>query len=82
VAGAILLVRRGVRVDVRYVGKVATFGLMAGVPLVAWGNFHRPFESVALALGWVSFAHGLSLYVVATALYAGDARRELAARRV
>src|SRR5439155_14132999 len=36
--GAALLARRQLRVDVRLIGKVATFSLMVAVPWIAWGN--------------------------------------------
>jgi cardiolipin synthase len=82
VAGALLLVRTGVRIDVRRVGKAATFGLMAGIPLIAWGNFHRAFGDAALVVGWAFFLAGLVLYLLATAAYVNDARRALATRRL
>ncbi len=36
-AGALLL-HRGVRIDVRWIGKVATFALMVAIPAISWGN--------------------------------------------
>lgn len=74
-AGAVLLATRGGRIDVRYIGKVATFGLMMGIPLVAWGALGEPFSAAALALGWTSYSIGLVEYYVATWLYVGDLRR-------
>jgi len=74
-AGLAALLSAGVRIDVRWIGKVATFGLMVGVPLVAWGHFGLPLPAAATALGWIFFAVGIVEYYVATALYAGDLRR-------
>jgi cardiolipin synthase len=72
VAGTIVLVRYRVRLDVRWIGKAATFDLMWGIPLIAWGNFglflHRP----AKIAGWVLFGFGIALYYVAAVIYAVD----------
>lgn len=73
VAGLALLTR-GVRIEVRYVGKVATFTLMFAIPAIAWGNFGLALAGAAKALGWVWFAVGIAEYYVATALYARDLR--------
>jgi cardiolipin synthase len=77
VAGGLLLLRSKVRIDVRWSGKLATFALMAGIPLVAWGNFDRPLGDAAGLVGWTLFGLGLSGYAVATAEYVLDARRAL-----
>ncbi|HEX7464338.1 MAG TPA: CDP-alcohol phosphatidyltransferase family protein, partial [Actinomycetota bacterium] len=74
IVGTALMLTRRVRVDVRFVGKSATFGLMLGVPLVAWGNLGFAFEHAALALGWTCYAVAIVEYYVAAALYAGDLR--------
>lgn len=71
-AGLALLTTRGRRIDVRFIGKVATFVLMMGVPLVAWGEFGLPLAGAAKAVGWVAFAIGISEYYVATGLYVLD----------
>jgi cardiolipin synthase len=72
VAGAVVLVRYRVRLDVRWIGKVATFDLMWGIPMIAWGNFelflHRPVEIA----GWVLYGIGIVLYYAAAVLYAFD----------
>jgi cardiolipin synthase (CMP-forming) len=81
-AGGFLLLRDGVRIDVRWSGKVATLTLMAAIPLVAWGRFERPFGGAASAVGWTLFALGIALYLVATAQYAIDARRALGHRLI
>lgn len=78
-AGAALLVRRRARVDVRFVGKAATFSLMVAIGFVAWGNLGMPLPHAFLALGWVAYGLGALEYAVATAAYVGDLRRAFAA---
>ncbi len=78
VGGALLL--RRVRLEVRFLGKVATFGLMTAVPLVAWGSFGFAFAPSALALGWCVFAVAIVESYAAALLYVGDLRRALAGR--
>lgn len=73
--GVGLLIGRRVRIDVRPIGKVATFTLMSSVVWISWGNLGYVLEDAALALGWVSFAVGIVEYYVAAALYMGDLRR-------
>jgi CDP-diacylglycerol--glycerol-3-phosphate 3-phosphatidyltransferase len=75
--GAALLVRLRHRIDVRYVGKAATFELMAGVALFAWGNLGMPLAPGALAVGWAAFVVGALESLVAAWAYAGDARRAI-----
>jgi cardiolipin synthase len=58
--GAIVLFGRHVRVDVRFIGKVATFGLMLAVP--------------SIALGWIVYAVAIVEYYVAAVRYVGDVR--------
>ncbi|HEX9124321.1 MAG TPA: CDP-alcohol phosphatidyltransferase family protein [Actinomycetota bacterium] len=77
-AGLVLLGTRHVRIEVRTVGKVATFGLMMAIGAVSWGTLGYPFHAGFLALGWTFFGVGIVEYYVATALYAGDVRGALA----
>ena len=72
-AGVFLLARR-TRIDVRFIGKVATFSLMFGVPAVAWGNFGLPLAATARALGWIAYGIGIVEYYVAAVLYGFDLR--------
>jgi len=81
VAGVVLLLRYRVRLDVRWVGKAATFGLMLAIPLVAWGNFELPFHRFALTSGWLVFIPAIALYYLATVMYGGDVFRALRAAR-
>ena len=78
VVGAALLAGRHVRIDVRTIGKVATFTLMTSIPSIAWGMLELPLAQVFLVLGWVGFAIGIVEYYVAAGAYIGDIRRALA----
>ncbi len=78
-AGVVVLVTRGARIEVRFIGKVATFGLMVGIPVVAWGSLDLPLAPAALAIGWAAFSVALVEYYAATVLYIGDLRRAFAA---
>ena len=75
VAGIVLLVRRRARIEVRYIGKVATFSLMTSIGCIAWGNLGYVLSEAALVCGWAFFAAGIVEYYVATLLYIGDLRR-------
>jgi len=66
------LVLHAKRVPVRWTGKVATFNLMVGIPLVAWGGFGLPLEAATEAVGWTLFCVGTVLYFVIAGRYAGD----------
>lgn len=78
VVGAVALAVRGARIEVRFIGKLATFTLLAGVPLVAWGNLDLPLRSAAIGLGWMFTVVGIVEYYAAAALYAFDLRRAFA----
>jgi cardiolipin synthase len=73
-AGTILLVSRSVRIDVRRIGKIATFTLMVAIVLIAWGRFELPLAAVALGTGWIGYTVGLAESYVATIQYARDLR--------
>jgi cardiolipin synthase len=77
VAGALLLVGRRARIDVRAIGKVATFSLMLAVPWIAWGTLGYPLAEVALAAGWAAYVVGIIEYYVAAGVYALDLQRAL-----
>jgi cardiolipin synthase (CMP-forming) len=78
-AGA-LLWGRNIRVDVRWIGKIATFSLMAAITWIAWGNAGGPLGEVLLVGGWLAYTVGIVEYYVAAGLYAIDVRDALAAR--
>ncbi|MDP9300519.1 MAG: CDP-alcohol phosphatidyltransferase family protein [Actinomycetota bacterium] len=73
--GAIALLRRDVRVEVRWIGKLATFSLMAAIPAVSWGNLGLPLAAAATVAGWAGYAVGIVEYYVAAFAYLGDIRR-------
>jgi cardiolipin synthase len=75
IAGLVLLSKRRARIEVRYLGKVATFALMAAIACIAWGSLGYPLAPAALACGWAIYAVGIVEYYVATVLYVGDLRR-------
>ncbi|HEX2031845.1 MAG TPA: CDP-alcohol phosphatidyltransferase family protein [Actinomycetota bacterium] len=81
VAGAYFLFRHGIRIDVRTIGKYATFTLMWGIPMIAWGNAGLPLDDLLVVLGWVWFPVGTIEYYAAGAAYARDLREALRARR-
>jgi cardiolipin synthase (CMP-forming) len=80
-AGAVLLLRFRIRMDVRWIGKVATFALMVGIPLVAWGRFGLWLHGLAQLVGWIIFAGGIATYYLAGVLYAFDLAAAVKAAR-
>jgi len=70
----------GPRIEVRAIGKYATFTLMWGLPLIAWGNAGLPADDLATVLGWVWFPVGAIEYYAAAAMYVRDLREAYAAR--
>jgi cardiolipin synthase (CMP-forming) len=75
IAGAALLAAFKVRLDVRWIGKTATFGLMVAIPLIAWGNFGLFLHRAATDVGWVMFWASIILYYAAAVIYAFDLAR-------
>jgi cardiolipin synthase (CMP-forming) len=81
VAAVWLALRGGPRIDVRPIGKYATFTLMWAIPAVAWGNAGFLLDDVVRVLGWVWFVVGTVEYYAAVVAYSIDLRRALAADR-
>jgi cardiolipin synthase len=79
--GSILLARLKVRIDVRWIGKAATFALMVAIPLVAWGHFGLFLHGAATTVGWILFALGISAYYVAAVVYGFDMAAAVRASR-
>jgi cardiolipin synthase len=75
--GLVLLAGKGARIEVRYIGKVATFCLMSSIVAVAWGNLGYAFSEGFPVIGWSMYAVGIVDSYAATALYVGDMRRAL-----
>lgn len=78
--GAVLLWGRNIRVEVRGIGKIATFSLMAAIAWIAWGNAGGPLGDVLLVGGWLAYVVGIVEYYLAAGLYAIDVRDSLADR--
>jgi phosphatidylglycerophosphate synthase len=78
-AGAWVLAGTRMRLEVRFIGKVATFTLMMAIPWIAWGNLGLPLAEAALVAGWTTFGVGIVEYYVAAGAYVGDIRRARAA---
>ena len=78
IAGAFVLSRYRVRLDVRWIGKVATFSLMVAVPSIAWAALALPFAPAATVIGWAAFWVGIVEYYVAAWAYARDVRGAIA----
>ncbi|MDH4111422.1 MAG: CDP-alcohol phosphatidyltransferase family protein [Actinomycetota bacterium] len=72
-----VLATKGFRLDVRWIGKVATFELMIAIPAVSWGTLGLWPAGAALAIGWPVYALGIVEYYIAAAAYAADLRRTL-----
>jgi cardiolipin synthase len=79
VVGAVLLAGRGIRIDVRFLGKSATATLMVAITCIAWGNFDLPLAGFFLAVGWVLFGVGIVESYLAAWWYLGDILRARAA---
>jgi cardiolipin synthase len=77
VVGAVALWTRGIRIDVRRIGKVATLALMIAVPAIAWGRLGLWAGAAASIAGWAAFVVGIVLSYAAAAMYAADLRSAL-----
>jgi cardiolipin synthase len=77
--GALVLLRRRIRIEVRWIGKFATLNLMVAVTSISWGTLGYPPHEVATVLGWATYAIGIATAYAAAALYVGDLRRALEA---
>ena len=80
-AGGIVLLVARARIDVRWIGKVATFALMSAIPLIAWGNFRLVLHELTLPAGWVIFWIGITAYYIAAVIYAFDLARAIQRER-
>jgi cardiolipin synthase (CMP-forming) len=80
--GAAVLWGRDIRIEVRWIGKIATFSLMVAITGIAWGNAGGPLGEVLLVGGWLAYVIGVVEYYVAAGLYVIDIREALAERSV
>jgi cardiolipin synthase len=79
IAGAVLLAGRRIRIDVRWIGKLATFSLMCSIAWISWGALGYPLGEAATVGGWVSFGVGIVESYLAAVVYLRDIRAALAA---
>jgi cardiolipin synthase len=77
-AGVVVAARWRVRIDVRWIGKVATAGLMCAIPAISLSRLDFELANVVGVLGWVAFWIGIVLYYAAVVIYAVDVRRAVA----
>jgi cardiolipin synthase (CMP-forming) len=81
-AGAIgVVLAGGRRMEVQFVGKAATFGLMCAFPLFLAGHSNVSWHHSALILAWIAAVGGLVLGWVAVGTYIPLARVALAQGR-
>jgi cardiolipin synthase len=73
--GLVALLRGDLRIEVRWIGKIATFSLMMAIPLVSWGALDLPLAAAATVVGWAAYAVGIVEYYIAAIGYLGDVRR-------
>ena len=79
--GALVLLRSGApRIDVRYLGKLATFMLYSAVAWFYWGNGYDANWLITLA--WIVGIPGLIIYYWVLIPYIQDVRRSIAATEV
>jgi cardiolipin synthase (CMP-forming) len=82
--GLMVLVLAGLgaaRIDVLWVGKAGTFGLMVAYPSFLFGHGTASWQDPVRVFAWVAGAGGLTLAWVAAAAYVQPARAALAAGR-
>lgn len=79
-AGIGVLLARGVRIDVRWIGKFATLNLMVAVTCISWGRLGYALAGPVEAVGWAAYTLGLATSYAAAVLYGRDLRRALAQR--
>ncbi|MGH2679703.1 MAG: CDP-alcohol phosphatidyltransferase family protein [Actinomycetota bacterium] len=78
--GALLMWGNDVRIEVRWIGKIATFSLMTAIAWIAWGDAAGPLGDALLVGGWLAYVVGIVEYYLAAGLYAIDVRDALAER--
>lgn len=81
VAVAVLAGMGARRIDVSWVGKAATFGLLCCFPLFLLGDQHGTWARVLTTVTWVAIVPALVLSFVAAAAYLPVARRALTESR-
>ena len=74
VAGLLIATRWKIRLDVRWIGKIATFALMFAVFAISWSNLGLALHGLLGFAGWCAFWFGIVLYYGALVFYAQDVR--------
>jgi cardiolipin synthase len=74
VAGLIIAARWKIRLDVRWIGKIATFALMFAVWAISWSTLGLTLHGLLGFAGWCAFWFGIVLYYAALVVYAMDVR--------
>lgn len=77
VVGLVAFLGRRVRIEIRRVGKIATFALMLAIGGISWSGMGGPLAPGFLVIGWICFAVGIVEYYAAGVSYAADLRRAL-----
>lgn len=78
--GVIAFLSTRVRIEVRWIGKRATFLVMLAIGGISWSTLGYPFGPALGVFGWVCFAPGIAGGYLAALLYLGDLRRALRER--
>ncbi|MGA3353101.1 MAG: CDP-alcohol phosphatidyltransferase family protein [Acidimicrobiales bacterium] len=81
IAVLVLAALKAKRIDVLWVGKAGTFGLLSCFPLFLLGDEHATWARVLTDVTWVALVPALILSFVAAAAYVPLARRALHERR-
>lgn len=77
VVGAAVFARRGVRIEVRWIGKRATFLIMLSIGGISWAALDYMFGPALGVFGWLCFVPGIVGAYIASALYVGDLKRAM-----
>lgn len=78
--GVVAFLARRVRIDVRRIGKRATFLVMLSIGGISWSTLGYPYAQAFGVFGWACFVPGILGAYVAALLYLGDLRHALAER--
>lgn len=77
IVGAAVFARRGIRIDVRWIGKRATFLIMLSIGGISWAALDYPLGTALGVFGWLCFVPGIVGAYVASGLYVGDLKRAM-----
>lgn len=80
VVGVAAFLSSRLRIEVRWIGKRATFLIMLSIGGISWSALGYAFGPALGVFGWVCFVPGITGAYVAAVLYFGDLRRALRER--